>query len=129
MSVLAVKYTTLPLVPFFKAVGAEAEKSVPLIGQIGTVKSQVLDASYGQVEVLRDKDSPALLNCMLSEDHKPLERGQEVIVIRLDEKSKKYIVRSLSVKDHEGSDSDLLSKMLSGNASEASSISQEKESN
>jgi len=100
VSVLAVKLTTIPLIPFFKAVGSDAEQTEPLIGQIGKVKSRVLDTSYGQVEVLRDKAAPALLNCKLSESDESLTKGEEVVIVSLDSESRKYIVRSLSLTDH-----------------------------
>lgn len=101
ISVILTKYTTKPLAPLFKAIQDDVEKAPPLLGQTGKVKSRVLDHKYGQVEILRDKNAPALINCKLSETDKPLLRGEEVLVIKFDESSKHYICRSLTAHHQE----------------------------
>ena len=81
VSVIIVKYVTIPIAPLFKAINDDVEAAEPLVGQLGKVKSRVLDHNYGQVEVLRKNDSPALVNCKLRESDEPLVRGEEVLII------------------------------------------------
>lgn len=95
ISVLLVKYITLPLRPMLKALKNDKEHQEPLVGSTGAVKSRVLDDSFGQCEVIRPKGAPALLNCRLSSDKEPLVRGAEILVIDFDPKDQKYIVKSL----------------------------------
>ncbi len=99
ISVIITRYMTKPLAPLFHAIKNDVEAAEPLIGQSGKVKSRVLDHHYGQVQVKREKTSPALLNCKLSETDKPLVRGDEVLVVRYDKESKRYVVRSLITKE------------------------------
>ncbi len=99
ISVILVRYLTKPLAPLFNAIKNDTEAAEPLIGQSGIVKSRVLDHNYGQVRVKRHNTSPALLNCKLSDTDQPLVRGDEVLIVRFDKDSKKYVVRSLSVKE------------------------------
>jgi len=97
--VIATKYITKPLVPLFNALKKDPEAAIPLVGQLGKVKSRVLDHKYGQIIVERDKNAPALLNCKLSETDEALVRGDEVVVVRYDEPSKRYVVRSIAVQE------------------------------
>ncbi len=96
ISAFLTKFTTKPLIPLFKSMQDDEEKSKPIIGESGKVKSRVLDHRYGQVEILRDKNAPALTNCKLSETDEPLMRGAEVLVVKYDEVKQLYIVRSLT---------------------------------
>ena len=91
---IIVKYVTIPIAPLFKAINDDVEAAEPLVGQLGKVKSRVLDHNYGQVEVLRKNDSPALVNCKLRESDEPLVRGEEVLIISYEKDAKKYIVRA-----------------------------------
>ncbi len=96
ISVILTRYTTKPLAPLFVSLQDDTEKALPLVGQTGKVKSRVIDHKYGQVEIPRDKDSPALINCKLSETDQPMVRGEDVLVVKYEESSQRYIVRSLS---------------------------------
>ncbi len=96
LSVILTKYTTKPIAPFFNSLKNDVEQAAPLIGQVGKVKSQVIDHRYGQVEIPRDKNAPALLNCKLSEGGEALEKGDDVLVVKYEESSQRYIVRSLT---------------------------------
>lgn len=96
ISSVITRYITMPLVPLFKSLQEDQEQAAPLIGQVGTVKSITLDYKYGQVEIPRDKNAPALINCKLNKADKPLGRGEEVLVVKFEKSSKRYIVRALS---------------------------------
>lgn len=96
VSVVITRYISKPLAPLFKSLQDDVEKALPLVGQVGKVKSRVLDHHYGQVEIPRDKDSPALINVKLSDTDSPLVRGDEVLVVKFDKDSQRYIVRSLT---------------------------------
>lgn len=94
VSVLLVKLATQPLRPFFRSIKNEREHSEPLIGSVGRVKSRVLDASFGQCEVVRPKGAPALLNCRLAEGEEALARGAEILVIGFDDDTRRFIIKS-----------------------------------
>lgn len=98
ISVLITKLVTMPIAPLFNSIKKDVESAEPLVGQVGVVKSRIIDHNYGQVRVKRDKNAPALLNCKLSETDAPLVRGDEVIVVKYDKTDRKFTVRSLSVQ-------------------------------
>jgi len=91
VSVLLVNLITQPLRPIFRAIKKD-EEHVPLVGSIGTVKSRVIDQKYGQVEVIREGGSPALLNARLEDG--ALTRGETVIITSYDDNNKRYLVKS-----------------------------------
>jgi len=92
VSTLCVKGITQPLRPFFRALKKDEESNVPLIGSIGTVKSRVMDTTYGQVVVEREKGAPALLNAFLDEG--ALVRGDTVIILSFDEEKRRYLTKA-----------------------------------
>ena len=98
ISVIVARYITKPLAPLFKSLTDDVEKALPLVGQTGKVKSRVLDHNYGQVEIPRDKNAPALINCKLSESDSALVRGADVLVVKFDQDSQHYIVRSIEAQ-------------------------------
>ncbi len=98
ISVLITKFITKPIAPLFNSIKKDVEAAEPLVGQVGKVKSRIIDHNYGQIIVDRKNTSPALLNCKLSETDKALVRGEEVIVIKFEKNSKRYIVRSLTAQ-------------------------------
>lgn len=98
VSIFLTKYLTKPIAPLFNSIKNDVEAATPLVGQVGKVKSRVLDHNYGQIIVERDKNAPALLSCKLSETDNALVRGDEVIVVKYEKESKRYIVRSLSIQ-------------------------------
>ena len=95
VSVLLVKYSTQPLRPMFRAIKNDQEHQEPLIGSSGFVKSRVLDESFGQCEITRPNGAPALLNCRLASEEKPLVRGDEILVIAFDPTDQKFIIKPL----------------------------------
>jgi hypothetical protein len=94
LSAVMVKTITQPLRPFLKALKNDQEHQEPLIGMAGVVKSRVLDADFGQVEVARHNGAPALLNCRLATGDEALVRGDEVLVIDHDDAKDRFVVKS-----------------------------------
>lgn len=101
LSVILVKLVTQPLRPVFRSIKNDKEHQEPLVGSAGTVKSRILDRDFGQCEVPRPKGSPALLNCRLVDGEKPLERGEEILVIGYDDSIRKYIIKPLKSQSNE----------------------------
>ncbi len=95
ISVIFVKLVTQPLRPMFRSIRNDKEHQEPLIGSTGFVKSRVLDADFGQCEVIRPKGAPALLNCRLAEGEEPLVRGDEILVIGHDDDTRKFIIKPI----------------------------------
>ena len=94
VSVLLVKAVTQPLRPFLRALKNDQEHQEPLVGMSGVVKSRVIDAKYGQVEVARTNGAPALLNARMATGSEPLVRGDEILVIDHDAEKDRYVVKS-----------------------------------
>ena len=92
ISTLVVKFVTEPLRPFMRAIKDDGELQEPLVGMSGVVKSRVMDSSFGQVEVPRDKGAPALLNAILPEGQEPVVRVDQILVIDFDDQLDKYLV-------------------------------------
>ncbi len=95
LGVVATKAITQPLVPFMRRL-KEAENAAPVIGEVGVVRSMQIDSQYGQVEVQRPDGAPAILNAKLGPDSDPVLRGNQVIIISIDENTGVYLARSLS---------------------------------
>ena len=91
VSTILVNLVTQPLRPFMRELKKD-EKHIPLVGSIGEVKSRVIDEKFGQVSIVRDGGSPALLNAKLVEGS--LVRGETIVVVDYDEESKRYLVKS-----------------------------------
>ena len=100
ISTLVVKFVTEPLRPFMRAIKDDGELQEPLVGMSGVVKSRVMDSSFGQVEVPRDKGAPALLNAILPEGQEPLVRGDQILVIDFDDQLDKYLVHPAPQGSH-----------------------------
>ncbi len=95
LSVILVKLVTQPLRPMFRSIKNDKEHQEPLVGSSGIVKSRLVDADFGQCEVIRPKGAPALLNCRLAEGERSLARGEEILVIGQDPETQKFIIKSL----------------------------------
>lgn len=99
VSAILVKVVTQPLRPLMKAIKNDQEHQTPLIGMSGTVKSRVLDVEFGQVEIIREKGAPALLNAILPERHTAsLVKGDQVLVVSFDEERDKYLVHPMAAE-------------------------------
>ena len=92
VGVLGTKIMTQPLVPLMKRL-KQAENAKPVVGETGIVRSYSVTTRYGQVEVIRDKGAPALLNCRSADGCEDIPRGTEVIIISCDSTTGQYIVR------------------------------------
>jgi hypothetical protein len=97
-SCILVKIITQPMIPFFRAFKKGENDDEPVIGRIGIVKSRVIDAKYGQVEVPRDNGAPAIVNCRMADGHEALVRGTEVLIFDKDDDKKFFIVREATHK-------------------------------
>lgn len=93
VSCVIVKFITQPLRPMLRAFKKGENDDEPVIGQIGTVKSRVIDGKYGQVEIPRQNGAPAIVNSRMGDGHPPQTRGSEVLVFDHDSEKKLYIVR------------------------------------
>lgn len=95
-SIFVVKGITSPLRPVMRAIKNDADAPAPVIGSVGIVKSRLLDQNFGQVEVIREKGAPALLNCRLREGEEGQMRGSEVLIYDFDKEKDRYLVRALT---------------------------------
>lgn len=93
VSCILVKAITQPLIPFFKAFKKGENDDEPVVGQVGTVKSRVIDSKYGQVEIPRENGAPAIVNSRMADGHGPLTRGAQVLVFDRDKDRSLFIVR------------------------------------
>jgi hypothetical protein len=93
VSCVLVKVITQPFRRFFKAFKKGENDDEPVIGRVGTVKSQVIDSKYGQVEIPRQHGSPAIVNCRMADGHSPLTRNSQVLVFDKDQEKHLFIVR------------------------------------
>ena len=94
-AVILTRFVVAPLKPFFRLLRTDEDNHLPVIGRTGIVRTAVIDARSGQVEV-ENAGAPLLLNARLSTDGPTLPRNSEVIVISYDADSGIYAVRSLS---------------------------------
>lgn len=94
VSCVLVKMITAPFKKFFRAFKKGENDDEPVIGQVGTVKSRVIDAKFGQVEIPRKNGAPAIVNCAMADGHEPLLRGDEVLVFERDKDRNLFIVRN-----------------------------------
>ena len=93
ISCVLVKFTTQPLIPFFKAFKEGENDDEPVIGRVGIVKSRLIDNKYGQVEIPRENGAPAIVNSRMADGHNALMRGNHVLVFDKDEDKKLFLVR------------------------------------
>ena len=96
VSVFVVKGITTPLRPVMRAIKNDADAPAPIVGSVGVVKSRMLDQNFGQVEVIRDKGAPALVNCRLRDEDEGQMRGSEVLIYDFDAEKDRYLVRALT---------------------------------
>ncbi len=94
-AIVLTKLLTQPLVPFMRKLKASG-KVETVIGESGLVKSLSLNQTYGQVEVIRGGQPPALLNCRLPAGLPEVPRGSVVTVQAYDETTGQYLVHPLS---------------------------------
>lgn len=89
------RITVTPLKPLFRLIQDDCEKVKPVVGRSGVVRTAVVNEREGQVEV-ENAGAPLLLNARIAEGTEVLKRGDSVIIIRYDETTGLYVVRSLT---------------------------------
>lgn len=94
-AVVLTRLTVTPLKPFFRLMQDDPESAKPVLGRSGVVRTALVNEREGQVEI-ENSGAPLLLNARIAAGSSPLSRGTAVLVIRYDESTGIYIVRSLS---------------------------------
>ena len=95
LSCVVVAVITKPLIPVFKAFKKGEDDEEPIIGRESEVVTAHLTDQFGQVRVFRQHGATALINCKLTEGHKPLSKGDKVVVISREEESGVYIAKQI----------------------------------
>ncbi|MEP4077910.1 hypothetical protein [Haloferula sp.] len=80
--------------PMFVILRGTEGEAKPVIGRHGKVRSKILDARSGQVEV-EDPEVPLLINARTAADADPLYKGDPVVVASHDRDHDTYLVESL----------------------------------
>ena len=94
-AVVLTRLTITPLKPLFRLMQDDPEAAKPVLGRSGIVRTAFVNEREGQVEV-ENAGAPLLLNARVAANSPALPRGTAVLVIRYDEATGIYIVRSLS---------------------------------
>ncbi|MEM1085460.1 MAG: hypothetical protein AAGI48_15215 [Verrucomicrobiota bacterium] len=94
-SVILTKVAGFFLRPLFVILRGTEGEAKPVIGRMGRVRSKVLDAELGQVEV-EDPEVPLLINARLAPGSTPLSKGDQVIVESHDKDRDTYLVKHQS---------------------------------
>ncbi|WP_367870505.1 hypothetical protein [Luteolibacter sp. Populi] len=94
-AVILTRLTVVPLKPLFRLIQDDPEPTKPVIGRSGVVRTASVSEREGQVEV-ENAGAPLLLHARVAEGSPPLPRGTAVLIIRHDDSTGIYIVRSLT---------------------------------
>lgn len=94
-AVILTRVTVIPLKPLFRLIQDEPEPLKPVLGRTGVVRTALVNEREGQVEV-ENAGAPLLLNARIATGSEPLPRGTAVLVIRHDDSTGIYTVRSLT---------------------------------
>ena len=97
-SLIPAKFVTFPFKILFRRLESST-KHESLDGSVGTVRTATVNASYGQVEVVRD-GSHILLNAYPFHGDESLSKGDSILVIDYDKERKKYGVTKLKPEDN-----------------------------
>jgi hypothetical protein len=95
VAILLTRLTVTPLKPLFRLIQDDPEPPKPVLGRTGVVRTAQVNEREGQVEV-ENAGAPLLLNARTATGSPPLPRGTSVLVIRYDDSTGLYIVRSLT---------------------------------
>ena len=95
VAIILTRLTAAPLKPLFRLIQDDPEPAKPVLGRTGVVRTALVNEREGQVEV-ENAGAPLLLNARIATGSPPLPRGTIVLVIRYDDSSGIYIVRSLT---------------------------------
>lgn len=91
LAVFLTSITAIPLKPLFAKLQLEDEPALPIVGRVGTVRSNEITTSFGQVEI-PDRHGPMLIHARLSPDQKPLAKNSQVLIISIDQEKLVYTV-------------------------------------
>lgn len=94
-AVVLTRLTVVPLKPLFRLIQDDPEPAKPVLGRAGVVRTAQVNEREGQVEV-ENAGAPLLLNARIAAGSEPLLRGSSVLIIRYDDSTGIYIVRSLT---------------------------------
>ena len=94
-AIVLTRVTVTPLKPLFRLIQDDPEPAKPVLGRTGVVRTAQVNEREGQVEV-ENAGAPLLLNARTAAGSAPLSRGTTVLVIRYDDSTGIYIVRSLT---------------------------------
>ena len=92
ISAVITKVTTAPLKRLFVALNAEGDTHEPIIGRVCSIRSLEVTTTNGQAEIERD-GATLLINVRISEDQKPLSKGDEALVVSEDPETGYFSVR------------------------------------
>lgn len=95
VALVLTRLTVTPLKPLFRLIQDDPEPAKPVLGRTGVVRTAQVTEREGQVEV-ENAGAPLLLNARTAAGTDPLPRGTTVLVIRYDDSTGIYIVRSLT---------------------------------
>ncbi|MCW1921882.1 hypothetical protein OKA05_04920 [Luteolibacter arcticus] len=94
-AIVFTRLTVSPLRPLFLLMQDDPEAAKPVLGRSGIVRTAFVNEREGQIEV-ENSGAPLLLNARTAGDSTPLPRGSSVLIIRYDDATGIYIVRSLT---------------------------------
>lgn len=86
---------TKPFIPLFKAFKAGEDDEEPIIGREATVVTSQLTEEFGQVRVLRERGSAALVHCKLASGGAPLKKGETLMIIGKEEEGDFYLGKKI----------------------------------
>ena len=85
----------VPLKPLFLAFKKGEDDQEPIFGRECEVVSGELTDKYGRVEVPREKGSPAVVACRLSEGDVAVPKGGAVVLFDFDKEEKIYLAKKI----------------------------------
>jgi len=94
-AIVLTRLTVTPLKPLFRLMQEDPEAAKPVLGRSGVVRTAFVSERDGQVEV-ENPGAPLLLNARTATGSPPLPRGTPVLIIRYEDSTGIYIVRSLT---------------------------------
>lgn len=86
---------TKPFIPLFKAFKAGEDDEEPIVGREATVVTSRITEEFGQVRVLRERGSAALVHCKLASGSEPLKKGETLMIIGKEEEGEFYLGKKI----------------------------------
>ena len=100
VSMFVMKFTTMPLRPFFRALRQDPDAPEPVVGRTGTVRSSEVSETFGQIEV-PTKGTPLYLNARIAAGDETLKKGDEALVYKFCKENGIYMVRKSKLAEIE----------------------------